>query len=142
MPAVQATPAAVETIERVRRRHGSIVIHQSGGCCDGSDAMCLLADELPPGSNDLELGRVAGVPFLIDADQYERWGRPEFLLDVAPGPAGGFSLEGTEGVRFLSRSPACPADSAERTSPSSGSAVHDQDGGRAVGHRGGRDAAQ
>jgi uncharacterized protein (DUF779 family) len=28
------------------------------------------------------LGHVAGVPFYIDAEQYERWGEPEFLLDV------------------------------------------------------------
>jgi len=105
MPSVQATPAAVETIERLRRRHDSIVLHQSGGCCDGSDAMCLLAHELPPGPGDLELGEVAGVPFLIDAEQYERWGRPDFILDVAPGAPGGFSLEGSEGVRFVSRSP-------------------------------------
>lgn len=103
MASVRATPAAVETIDRLRRKHGPIVFHQSGGCCDGSDAMCLLAEDLPPGPNDVELGRIDGVPFLIDADLYARWGRPDFLLDVVPGEAGGFSLEGGEGVRFVSR---------------------------------------
>lgn len=105
MPSVRATPAAVETIELLRSKHGAVVFHQSGGCCDGSAAMCLRADELPAGPNDLELGRVGGAPFLIDAEQYERWGRPDFLIDVAPGAAESFSLEGPEGVHFVSRAP-------------------------------------
>ncbi|MGE0067800.1 MAG: DUF779 domain-containing protein [Solirubrobacterales bacterium] len=107
MERVFATPEAVKTIELLRKKHGSIVFHQSGGCCDGSAAMCLRADELPPGPNDIELGRLGGVvPFLIDAEQYERWGRPNFLIDVAPGAATSFSLEGAEGVHFVSRAPA------------------------------------
>jgi len=105
MASVDATPAAVETIERLRRKHGSIVFHQSGGCCDGSAPMCLTTAELPAGPNDVVLGEIATVPFLIDTEQYERWGRPDFILDVAPGAPGGFSLEGSEGVRFVSRSP-------------------------------------
>lgn len=105
MASVQATPAAVETIERLREKHGSIVFHQSGGCCDGSAAMCLRADELPPGPNDVELGQIAGVPFLIDRDQYDAWGSPDFLIDVAPGGSDSFSLEGPEGVHFVTRTP-------------------------------------
>jgi uncharacterized protein (DUF779 family) len=42
------------------------------------------------------------VPLLIDAEQYERWRRPQFALDIAPG---GFSLEARRAVRFVSRSP-------------------------------------
>ncbi|MFI5027625.1 MAG: DUF779 domain-containing protein [Solirubrobacterales bacterium] len=105
MSNVTATPAAVETIERLREKHGPIVFHQSGGCCDGSAAMCLTASELPPGPNDLQLGEIGGAPFLIDRDQFERWGSPEFLIDVAPGAAESFSLEGPEGVHFVSRAP-------------------------------------
>jgi uncharacterized protein (DUF779 family) len=103
--AAKGTAAAVETIERLRDKHGPIVFHQSGGCCEGSCAMCLTESELPPGPNDIELGRIAGVPFLIDRDQYERWGRPEFLIDVAPGASDSFSLEGSEGVHFVTRIP-------------------------------------
>ncbi len=108
MPSVHATPAAVEAIERLREQHGSIVFHQSGGCCDGSAAMCLTEAELPAGPNDIVLGEIAGVPFLIDAEQYERWGRPDFEIDLAPGAAESFSLEGADGVHFISRSPARP----------------------------------
>ena len=104
MPRVTATPEAVKAIELLRTRHGSIVFHQSGGCCSGSSPMCLLADELPPGPNDVELGAIAGAPFLIDREQDERWGKPSFLIDVSPGAADNFSLEGLEGVHFVSRS--------------------------------------
>jgi uncharacterized protein (DUF779 family) len=102
---VTATRAAVEAIERLRAKHGEIVFHQSGGCCDGSDAMCLTAAELPPGANDVQLGTIAGTPFVIDREQHERWGRPDFLIDVAPGAAESFSLEGADGVHFVSRTP-------------------------------------
>lgn len=101
MGVVRATPAATEVIERLRATHGPLVLHQSGGCCDGSAVMCLRADELPPGPNDVELGTVAGAPFLVDRELYERWGEPDFELDVADGPADSFSLEGTEGVHFV-----------------------------------------
>lgn len=100
MPRIEATPAAMETIGRLREKHGPIVIHQSGGCCAGSAPMCLTAEELPPGSGDVELGDVAGVPFLIDAELHRRLGSPDFTLDVAAGGEDTFSLEGTEGLHF------------------------------------------
>jgi uncharacterized protein (DUF779 family) len=65
--------------------------------------------ELLVGPNDLLLGELGGVRFYIDAEQYERWNRPAFVLDVAPGAATGFSLEGTDGVHFVTRPPLTPA---------------------------------
>ena len=37
---VIATPAARALIGRLRDRHGELLFHQSGGCCDGSAPMC------------------------------------------------------------------------------------------------------
>ena len=105
LPAVAATPAAVEVIRRLEAAHGPLSFFQSGGCCDGSSAMCLKDGELPVAPHDVQLGKIGGAPFYIDTEQYERWGRPRFLIDVAPGAADGFSLEGLEGVHFISRSP-------------------------------------
>ena len=102
---VTATPAALEVITHLEAAHGPLVFHQSGGCCDGTSPMCLREGELPPGPADLHLGEIGGAPFYIDADQYKRWGTPRFLIDVAPGAAEGFSLEGLEGVHFVSRAP-------------------------------------
>jgi Uncharacterized protein conserved in bacteria len=102
---VTATPEALETIERLKRKHGQLAFFQSGGCCDGSAAMCLTRGELLETDDDLKLGAIGGSPFYVDREQYERWGKPEFVIDVAPGEAGGFSLEGLEGIHFVSRSP-------------------------------------
>jgi uncharacterized protein len=98
-----ATPRATALVERLAREHGPLAIFQSGGCCDGSLPLCLLANEMPPSPNDVLLGHVAGAPFYIDADQYQRWGEPEFLLDVSSGAPEGFSLGEPDG-HFVSTS--------------------------------------
>ena len=81
------------------------MLFQSGGCCDGSSpdvpARRRAADRPRTTSSS---ARSAGCPFYIDAEQDERWNRPRFVLDVAPGPASGFSLEGLDGIHFLTRS--------------------------------------
>jgi uncharacterized protein (DUF779 family) len=98
-----ATPRAAAMVKRLVGEHGPVAIYQSGGCCDGSLPLCLLADELGQGPNDVLLGDVEGVPFYIDAEQYQRWGEPEFLLDVASGAPEGFSL-GLRDAHFITLS--------------------------------------
>jgi uncharacterized protein (DUF779 family) len=106
-PRVVATDAAIAELGRLRAEHGPLMLFQSGGCCDGSSPICLADGELLLGPNDLRLGEVGGAPFYIDADQYERWNQPQFLLDVSSGAAEGFSLEGLEGIHFVVRSTVC-----------------------------------
>ena len=101
---VTATPAALDLLERLRAEHGDLIVHVSGGCCDGSSPMCLRAADLPAGPHDVELGALAGVPVVIDGDQDSRWRHPSFHLDVAAGAAGGFSLEALEDLRFTATS--------------------------------------
>jgi len=101
--AVQATPAVLEAISRLEAAHGPLMFFQSGGCCEGTSPICMKAGELPVGPGDVRLGEIGGAPFHIDGDQYERWGRPQFLIDVAPGAAEGFSLEGLHNVHFVTR---------------------------------------
>jgi uncharacterized protein len=103
--AVQASRAALEVISRLEAAHGPLMFFQSGGCCDGTSPMCLKNGELPLSPQDVRLGEIGGVSFYIDAEQYDRWGKPRFLVDVSPGAAEGFSLEGLEGVHFVSRTP-------------------------------------
>jgi uncharacterized protein len=103
--AVDATRAALEVIDRLETAHGPLAFFQSGGCCDGTSPLCFKDGELPAAPSDVLLGEIGGAPFYIDSEQYERWGTPQFLIDVAPGAAEGFSLEGLEGVHFVSRSP-------------------------------------
>ena len=99
---VTATPEALELLERLRARHGDLIVHLSGGCCDGSSPICLTVGELPLSPHDLKLGDVAGAGFYIDEELYERWNRPSFVLDVSPGAPEGFSL-GAGDTHFVSR---------------------------------------
>ena len=101
---IVATDAALDAIERLTAKHGRLMLFQSGGCCDGSSPLCLHEGELLTGPNDLLLGELGGMPVYIDAEQDERWNHPQFVLDVAPGPASGFSLEGLDGIHFFTRS--------------------------------------
>src|SRR5215469_14709338 len=82
--AVIATEAARDLIARLKARYGSLMFVQSGGCCDGSSPICLREGGLLLGPNDLRIGEIAGCPFYIDREQYQRWRRPQFLIDVAP----------------------------------------------------------
>ena len=108
---ISASPAAAAMLRRLVLAHGPVAIFQSGGCCDGSLPLCLLATDLTPGAGDLLLGEVAGAPFYIDADQFRRWGEPEFILDVASGAPEGFSL-GLADAHFVTRSRSCRGDPA------------------------------
>ena len=101
---VTATEAALSLIERLRAKHGDLMFHQSGGCCDGSSPMCYPLGEFMTGDQDVLLGTVGGTPFYIGRAQFEYWKHTQIILDVVPGRGGMFSLEGPEGIRFLTRS--------------------------------------
>jgi uncharacterized protein len=101
---VSATPAALALIERLQTRHGPLMFHQSGGCCDGSTPMCYPRGDLIVGDQDVLLGAIGGQPFYIGLAQFEYWQHTHLIIDVVPGRGGMFSLEGPEGLRFLTRS--------------------------------------
>ena len=101
---VLATPAAVALIERLRARHGELLFHQSGGCCDGSSPMCFAQGDFIVGDRDVQLGEIGGAPFYISPSQFEYWKHTQLIIDVVEGRGGMFSLENGEGVRFLVRS--------------------------------------
>ncbi|WP_027409218.1 DUF779 domain-containing protein [Anoxybacteroides tepidamans] len=103
-PKVIATEAALALIEKLKAKYGPLMFHQSGGCCDGSSPMCYPQGELIIGDSDVLLGEIGGCPFYIAAAQYEYWKHTQLIIDVVPGRGGMFSLEGPEGVRFLTRS--------------------------------------
>ncbi|MCV7031294.1 DUF779 domain-containing protein [Mycobacterium sherrisii] len=112
MPAgVVVTAAAADLLGRLQQRHGRVMFHQSGGCCDGSSPMCYPVGDFLVGDRDVLLGVLdvgdEGVEVWISGPQYQAHYRGEkrtqLVIDVVPGRGGGFSLEAPEGVRFLSR---------------------------------------
>lgn len=103
-PQVTATLAALQLIERLRARHGALLFHQSGGCCDGSSPMCYPVGDFIVGDRDVQLGTIGDAAFYISPSQFEYWKHTQLIIDVVPGRGGMFSLENGEGVRFLVRS--------------------------------------
>jgi uncharacterized protein len=101
---VTATPAALALIAEIEADHGSILFHQSGGCCDGSSPMCYPQGDFIVGDRDVLLGRIGGVPVYISEAQFEAWRHTQLILDVVPGRGGMFSLDNGRERRFLTRS--------------------------------------
>ena len=66
--------------------------------------MCFPEGDLTIGDADVLLGRIGGCPFYIGSGQFEYWKHTQLIIDVVPGRGGMFSVEGVEGVRFLTRS--------------------------------------
>ncbi|SRX79891.1 hypothetical protein MPP7335_01629 [Mycolicibacterium parafortuitum] len=107
------TAAAAELLLSLQERHGPLMFHQSGGCCDGSSPMCYPAGDFIVGDRDVLLAVLdvgAGVPVWISGPQFDTWKHTQLVIDVVPGRGGGFSLESPEGKRFLSRGRAFTED--------------------------------
>ncbi|MCV7219986.1 DUF779 domain-containing protein [Mycolicibacterium elephantis] len=105
-PRALITAAAADLLARLQAKHGPLMFHQSGGCCDGSSPMCYPDGEFLVGDRDILLGILDvgnGVPVWISGPQFEAWKHTQLVIDVVPGRGGGFSVEAPEGMRFLSR---------------------------------------
>lgn len=101
---VNITEKAAEVVEQLRAKHGELMFHQSGGCCDGSSPMCYPKGEFMVGSSDVWLGEVAGCDFYMAKDQFEFWQHTELTIDAVPGRGASFSLEIPLGLRFVTKS--------------------------------------
>jgi len=123
---VALTADAAALLARLRRTHGELMFHQSGGGCDGSSPMCYPQGDFLTGDADVHLGDLAvdvpdepgsdadrtdadrtdafTVPVWMSRAQFEYWKHTHLTIDVVPGRGAGFSVEAPEGVRFLIRS--------------------------------------
>jgi uncharacterized protein len=107
---VALTEEAADLLRRLTDRHGPLMFHQSGGCCDGSSPMCYPAGDFLTGDADIHLADLAvdelaePIAFWMSRAQYEYWKHTHLTVDVVPGRGSGFSVEAPEGVRFLIRS--------------------------------------
>lgn len=104
IPRVKITIEAAKVVDQLRTKHGELMFHQSGGCCDGSSPMCFQKGDFIVGSSDVWLGEIAGCDFFMAKDQFEFWQHTELTIDVVPGRGASFSLEIPLGVRFVTKS--------------------------------------
>lgn len=107
---VDYTREAALLLIKLSAINGPLMFHQSGGCCDGSSPMCYLKGEFRVGGSDVLVGELVipelneAIAVWMSASQFEYWKHTHFTIDVVDGRGGGFSLESTEGKRFLTRS--------------------------------------
>ena len=101
---VTATAPALQLIDTLRSRHGPVLFHQSGGCCDGSSPMCFAVGDFIVGDRDVRLGEIGGADFYISAPQFAYWKHTQLIIDVVAGQGGNFSLEAGSGKAFITRS--------------------------------------
>lgn len=98
---IDVTEQATDLINELKERHGELMFHQSGGCCDGSQPMCFPKGEFKIGGSDVCLGEVEGCEFWMSKDQFEYWKHTHLTLNATTGRGASFSLEIPTGKRFI-----------------------------------------
>ncbi len=101
---VAITEKAIEVLDQLKEKHGNLIFHQSGGCCDGSAPMIFEDGDMYLDDSDILLGQLEGVNYYMNKDQYEYWKHTHLTIDVTEGRGASFSLEIPLGVRFIIRS--------------------------------------
>ena len=101
---VDLTKEASALIATLKEKHGPLMFHQSGGCCDGSQPMCFEKGDFKIGGSDIKIGEIDDCEFFMSKDQYEYWKHTHLTIDVIPGRGSSFSLEIPLGFRFIVQS--------------------------------------
>ena len=101
---VIATQKTLDLLKELEEENGKLLIHLSGGCCDGSQPMCFTENEFLIGDSDIKLGEIGQVPFWMSKDQFEYLKHTQLTIDVVEGRGSSFSLEIPKGKRFIMRS--------------------------------------
>jgi len=101
MKRIEITDKAIAVVNQLKKKHGELIFHQSGGCGDGSSPMIFEKDDMYLDESDVHLGVVAGVPFYMNIDQFEYWKHTHLTVDITEGRGASFSLEIPLGLRFI-----------------------------------------
>ncbi len=101
MKRVEITEKAKKILELLKDKHGDLIFHQSGGCCDGSAPMLFEKGEMYLDESDVLLGEIEGVNFYMNIDQFEYWKHTHLTIDITEGRGASFSLEIPLGFRFI-----------------------------------------
>ena len=98
---VEITDKAIALVQQLQDKHGELIFHQSGGCCDGSAPMIFEKGDMYLDDSDVLLGQIAGVNFYMNQDQFEYWKHTHLTIDITEGRGSSFSLEIPLGFRFI-----------------------------------------
>jgi uncharacterized protein (DUF779 family) len=109
MTSVTFSPAALTLLRRLQAEHGPVLLHLSGGGCEGSTPICLRQSEFHTGTDDVLLATVEGCPVYVGPHQARYWVNSATTIDITEGGGDSFSLEAPNGVRFLACTRLLPA---------------------------------
>lgn len=101
MERIAITDKAATIVKQLQAKHGDLIFHQSGGCCDGSSPMIFEKDDMYLDESDIFMGTLEGVPFYMNKDQFEYWKHTHLTVDITEGRGASFSLEIPLGLRFI-----------------------------------------
>ena len=101
---VAITAKAIAILKQLKEKHGDLIFHQSGGCCDGSAPMVFEEGDMYLDDSDILLGQLEGVNYYMNQDQFEYWKHTHLTIDITAGRGSSFSLEIPLGIRFIIRS--------------------------------------
>ncbi len=101
MKRIEITDKALKVVEQLKEKHGELIFHQSGGCCDGSAPMIFEKEDMYLDESDILLGELGGVNFYMNQDQFEYWKHTHLTVDITEGRGASFSLEIPLGLRFM-----------------------------------------
>jgi uncharacterized protein (DUF779 family) len=101
---VTISEEASAVVKELKSKFGSLMFHQSGGCCDGSQPMCFEKGDFKVGNSDVCLGTIEGCEFWMSKDQFEYWQYTQLHIHISKGRGSSFSLEIPMGLRFLTQS--------------------------------------
>ncbi|GGH43943.1 hypothetical protein GCM10011364_16440 [Mangrovimonas yunxiaonensis] len=104
MERVAITKQAAAVVNQLKEKHGDLIFHQSGGCCDGSAPMIFEKGDMYLDESDVLLGQVEGVNFYMNQDQFAYWKHTHLTIDITEGRGASFSLEIPLGLRFIIKS--------------------------------------
>ena len=113
MQRIDITERAAKVVKELKEKHGELIFHQSGGCCDGSSPMIFEKDDMYLDESDVLLGTLEGVNFYMNKDQFEYWKHTHLTVDITEGRGASFSLEIPLGKRFLIHSRLLTAEETE-----------------------------
>ncbi|MDR3401962.1 MAG: DUF779 domain-containing protein [Chthoniobacter sp.] len=103
-PRVIATEKALVLLRSLKAEHGALLLHQSGGCCEGTAPMCFRQQDFQVGSQDILLGLIEDCPVFVGSAAYAYLAACQIVIDVTEGGGDSFSLEAANGVRLTTRS--------------------------------------
>jgi uncharacterized protein len=104
MRQLDITEQARIILHQLEEQYGRLHFLIGGGCCDGSAPLCFPENDFQVGASDMVLGQIGtSIVYVAEPLAEHYMNKTGFMLDVAPGRGGGFSLEAPLGVRFINR---------------------------------------